>query len=677
MAEQKTVQLNLIIKEAGAAEAAAEVKKLGTTTVSLQQELGKLSRTDQLQKLGADMGALAKKTGDVGAAVTDLTKKLNALGATEDEIKGVATAFNEAQSAGDGGGGNLLQKAGTSLRGLPSVQIPGTGIGTDAIGNITRLTGALGEASGATAAMASVTTALTPVLGATAAGFAGVLAVAGPLVLIVGALGLAIKAFADQAAAEQKAINATVDAQRQVNEEIAKGLTSEEANKKLEETTRLRKEEADLLEKNQRIYNENIENQGPLTAVLKATSGAEEALTQQIQKSKDLIEGYDTTQQSLTQALNDGSLAANDAAEAEKKLAEERTKQVLSDADTAGKELAAQQKALAATEEQNQKRLTSIEDEKAVIQKQIDVLTESGDTSEEVTKKIAALNGQLGSLGKESDFIKNTALEVSRQRDAEKKAQKDAEEAAKKAEQAQAQYTKSVENAQRTYKNAVTDIGTRLRQQLTDNTTKLNRDLTDIATKYRRDEFDLEIKANRAERDAQVTQLEDLAQIRENANKEEQAAIQAGDFKALFLARQKAAEDLKQETTTIDKSAAKRRQDYADAREDLLRNAQRQRQDRLTGYERQNNDARQAQERDLQQAALARQRTIAVAAQGLNAELSQYQNFWKQFNAVGAAGMKQALDMAAGQNPNALKKSPFQGFQGTFTAGGLGRIIKK
>lgn len=678
MADQKTVQLNLLIKSAGAAETAAEIGKIQKTTVSLQSELGKLSRTDQLRSLGVEMGALAKKTGDVSGAVKDLTSKLTALGATKDEIQQVAQAFNEAQNPSGGGqGGNLLQRLGAQGRNLPSVQIPGAGIGTDAISNLTRLTGALGEAAGVTTLMSNATAALTPILGATAAGVAGVIAVAGPLVLIVGALGLAIKAFSDQAAAESKAINAIVDAQRAVAQQIAEGLGTDDAKKQLDELNAKRKAEADLLAKNQQIYNENIENQGALTGVLKATSGAEQALSDQIQKSKDLIEGYDTSTQALTQALDDGTLAANDAAEAEKKLAEERTKAVLSEADAAGKELAAQQKALNATEEQNKKRLEAIDDEKAVIQAQIDVLTESGDTSEEVAKKIAALNGQLGSLGKESEFITKTALDVARANDAEKKAKKDAEDAAKKAEQAQTQYTKSIENAGKQFTQSTQDIATRYRNLASDNELKFNRDIIDLTTKFHRDEFDIQLKANRAERDAALDQKNDLLKIQEDSNKEQNAAKQEGDFKALFLARQKGAEALKQEETTQDTARQKRILDFQDARQDALRAAERQRLDRMQGYTRQLSDARTAQDRDLAQARLTRQRALQAASEGYNAELAQLGNYIKARLSMEKSMYDQSLAMASGQNTGAGGASGAGQFSGSFSARTIGRVIRR
>ena len=666
----KNVQLTLTIKEAGAKETAQEVGKIQSSIVTLQSQLGKISRADQIQKLGTEMGAFARKTKDADKAVEELNKKLAALGASQDEIRDAAGAFSAAQNPSTQGG-NVLQRYGAMGRNLPSVQIPGAGIGTDAISNLTRLAGALGEASGAAAAITSITTTLTPALGATAAGFLGVTAVIGPIVAVLGVLGLALKSIGDQAAAESKAINAIVDANRDIAQQIAEGLTTDEASTKLDELNAKRKAEADLLAKNQQVYDENINSAGALQGVLKLTSGAEEALSGQIATSTENITKYDTEIAALTKATQDGSLAANDAAEAEKKLAEERTKAVLSAADAAGKELAAQQKALAATEEQNTKRLTAIEDEKAVVQAQIDSLTESGDTSEEVKAKIEALNASLGALSKESAFITDTALAVSKQRDAEKKAAKDAEDAAKKAQQAQEQYTKAVDGARKAYKQSVQDIGTRLRQTLADNTQKLNRDLTDIATKYRRDEYDLELKANRAERDALQDQMNDLEDIRRDANKEEQDAIREGDFKALFLAREKNKETLEQETVQINQASQRRAQDLQDAREDLLRNAQRQRQDRLLGYDRQNMDARTSQQRDLQQAALTRQRALQIAAEGQAASLAGLSNYWTQFGKIQQAGMANALKVmqggATGTGPNQSTSPYAGGFSGPFT----------
>lgn len=646
-----------------------EQRRLAATgATTLQKELGKISRGDELQKLALDMGTLARKTGDFSGAVTQLDKKLKALGANKEEIAGLAGTFESAAS-GQTGSPNRLGRIGAELRALPSTQIPGLGIGTDQVASIIRLGGALGQVSEKVGLVNTVALALTPTLGATAAGIAGIAVAAAPFVIALAGIGLALKALSDQAAEEAATINAIVDAQRSVAQEIANGLTTEGAEEKLKTLNAQRQAESELLAKNQRIYDENINSAGALSGVLKLTSGAEQALSDQIAKSKENIEGYDTSISSLTLATESGALAANDAAEAEKKLADERSKSALSAADSAGKESAARQKADAADASTNQKRLDAIANESEVLQAQIDSLNASGVTSEDVTAKIASLTEQLGLLGKESSYISDTALAASKARDAEKKAQKDAEDNAKKAQQAQEAYTKSVKSATDAYRNSVQDIGTRLSQTLQDNTLKLNRDLTDISAKYARDQYDIALKSYRAEQDAYQDQIDDLENIRRKSAKDEQEALIAGDFKQLYLARTSREEALKEEAETDDKERQKRAQNQAYALEDLRRANERQRSDRIQGYERANTDARAAQQRDLQQAALTRNRALQVASEGLNAELKQLGNYYAARLKMDQQYQAQSLKMAAGgastQGANAT--SPFGSFENSFT----------
>lgn len=668
MADQKTAKLILSVETKGASEAASKVKQIETSTNTLQQELAKIARADAIGQLATKYGIVAKKTKDATTAAAELYAELKKIDATENEIQGAAGTFQQTASSG-----NRLARIGSELRALPSTQVPGLGIGTDQVASILRLGGALGQVSEKVSVVTTVATALTPALGATAAGIAGIAVAAAPFVIALAAVALALKSLSDQAAKEAETINAIVDAQRSVAQDIANGLTTEEAEEKLATLNAQRKAEADLLARNQQVYTENIENQGALTAVIKATSGAEEALTGQIANSTSLIESYDTSIAALTRATEDGSLAANDAAEAEKKLAEERSKTALGAADDAARQLQAEQKALGATAEQNGKRLTTIEDERAVIEKQIEVLEASGVTSEEVSAKIAQLNGQLGLLGKESDFIKDTALEASRQADAEKKSKKDAEDAAKKAEQAQEQYTKAVQGARTAFKQAQEDIGTRFRYALIDNAEKTNRDLANLQTKFDQEEFDLDLKAKRTERDAALDQIDDLRKIRENAAKDEAKALEQGNFKDLYYARLKGAEELKQDQEEFNRESQLRELRQQDALQDLQRSETRQRDARLLSYRQQNADAETARNRDSLQARTAQNRALAQASASLNAELAIRGQYW---NAV-LKQTQQALNQmtgAQGRGPNMPANGP-QAF--SFSARAISGIISK
>src|SRR6185436_16118666 len=79
--------------------AAAKAREAATGATTLQNQLGQISRADQIQKLSADMGTLAKKTGDVSGSVAQLDAKLKALGATEQEVRVGAEAFSGAQNS--------------------------------------------------------------------------------------------------------------------------------------------------------------------------------------------------------------------------------------------------------------------------------------------------------------------------------------------------------------------------------------------------------------------------------------------------------------------------------------------------------------------------------------------------------------------------------------------------
>lgn len=676
MVDQRKAKLILSIETKGAGEATAAVKRLDEGVSTLERELKKMGRADLIQKVGAEMGLAAKRTRDFEGSVVALNKRLKELGASKDEIASAAGAF---ESARTGGGSNALARAGSELRALPSTQT-GLGFGTDAVGNVLRLSGALTEVAGKSALTTSAIGLLTPALGAQTA---ATVAAAAPIALFVAgfaAIAIALKSLTDATAQNVDRINTFAESQRTLSDKIASGLTSEEAKKELEELNTRRKLETDTLNTLQAAYDKSTQQLKQATIggislgnafdnISKIVSQDEQALADQIEKSKEVYQSTEGDVQALTAALEDGSLAANDAAEAEKKLADERSKAALTAADSVGKELAARQKADDATGEQNQKRLDAIANEKEVLQAQIDSLNASGVTSEDVTAKIASLTEQLGLLGKESSYISDTALAASKARDAEKKAQKDAEDNAKKAQQAQEAYTKSVKSATDAYRNSVQDIGTRLSQTLQDNTLKLNRDLTDISAKYARDQYDIALKSYRAEQDAYQDQIDDLENIRRKSAKDEQDALIAGDFKQLYLARTSREDALKEEAEAIDKERQKRAQNQAYALEDLRRANERQRSDRIQGYERANTDARAAQQRDLQQAALTRNRALQVASEGLNAELKQLGNYYAARLKMDQQYQAQSLKMAAGgastQGANAT--SPFGSFENSFT----------
>lgn len=647
--------------------ASDDVIRIGLSVVT---DAGTRKTLEELAGVRKQIDALTKEfkdgTKDLDTftkEMSELEKQAKKLDEALDEVGEKRRVDIESGDLGDpdqAGAGSGLRKAGRELRNLPSVQIPGLGIGTDAIGNITRLTGTVIDLSEKSKIATVATNLLTPALGAQAA--ATVAAYAPMALLVAGllAVGAAVKSVTDSIAERMEKLKSELDARRSAVELAGSGASTEEAQKKLDDYNATIATQQKLLDENKAKLGENADalktasqNTGIMSAGLKAGFDTTDAAQYQAQvdASNAIIAKATVEQEALKAALEEGLFAANDAAEAEKKLAAERSKAALDQANAAGKELEARQRALAATGEQNEKRLQTIEDEKAVIQAQLDSLKSSGDTSEEVTAQIEKLNGQLGSLGKEADFISSTALEASRKRDAEKKAAKDAEESAKKAEAAQNKYTDAVRNAGRTFKQSSEDIRTKLGQGLADNLTGLLRDATDLTTKYRRDTLDLDLKAQRSERDALTNHLRDIEDIRESAQKSEQEAIREGDFKQLFLAREAAADALRREQRETQREGEDRRTQFQDERSDLLQNAERARADRLLAFDRQNADTRQNADRQLQDARLAQSRALALAKENQNLELAQLRAHYGQLTQIHQQFFQGVQQMAAGMRP--------------------------
>jgi hypothetical protein len=720
MPDERKAKLTLIMETTGAKRVGEDLGSVQKSAVTLQSELTKIGRADAIDDLATKYGQVALKTKDATKAAAELNAELKRINATENEISGAASTFNAAQQ---GGGKNALARLGSEIRQLPSqrVSIAGTEIGTDSLGNFARLAGAAQEAfkyfprtlkdaglavgilkqaqdaatvaetaktaatiasTTATETRAAADTALAVTEGAATAGAISLNIALAPVAAIglaaaaaIAAVAAALSVAQAQTAEQTKKIAEGFEAKATVDEFVRSGATTEDALKRLAELQGIVTDATNLRSEAEAKAAEDFKNRtgGPF--------GEFAARLGDVLNIKSLDEGFRPAIESTTQAiaeatpeleelklgLESGAFAANDAAVAEEKLKAARIEGALTAADSAGRALAAEQRALASSEEANKARLKSIEDERAVIQAQLDSLAASGVVGEDVEKKIAALNETLGLLGQESSFISSTALEVSRARDAEKQAAADQKKAFEENARAAEQSAKAVSSAKLAYKQSAEDIGTRLSQTLVDNTTKLNRDLGTLSTKFANDEFDLSLKAYRAERNAYQDQLDDLADIRKDAAKSEKQAIQEGNFKDLFLSREAGADALQQEVLEEERARQKRSQSQEDALQDLTRSDQRQRDARQLGYRYAQDEARLAQDRSLQQAQLTQNRALALAAGGMGRELQMRQQFWNATVAQAANALNQINGMQA-KAAGASANSPFGAFQSQFKA---------
>lgn len=191
-----------------------EVKTAGKSQSAFVAELEKAKRSTAIEDLARDYAKLAGETKDADKAAAELLARLEKIGATDDEIKGAARTFSGFQT--DEGSGAGLRSFGRELKALPSIRIPGLDIGTDAIGNLTRLSGTLIDVGEKSSVAVRATELLTPALGAQTAATVGavapialltaaVVAVVAPVLLLAEAhrqAEEAAKAYADQLEAD-------------------------------------------------------------------------------------------------------------------------------------------------------------------------------------------------------------------------------------------------------------------------------------------------------------------------------------------------------------------------------------------------------------------------------------------------------------------------------------------
>lgn len=568
------------------------------------------------------LGVETKGTDKADKALQGLVKSTKSL---EAELKSASKSAGGLDIKSEVGGGNA--PAAAKFRGAASLLGGGELVGL--IDDFQDLGEGLVQLKSAAPGVVDGVVKLVASLGPAGIGLAAVVAVA--------AIAVAHLAAEQKKAAD--ALRAQLEAERSLREKINAGATTEDLKKELAETQEARAREVESLKTNQAAFDaQNASTETFSTNILSATGNltalteTEKVRASDLKKQKDDIAAMEASELKLTEAIKNNVAATNDMEAEEKKLAAARTQAVLDTATAAGNEVAAKRRADDASYESNLARIESIDDERAAIEAQIEVLKSSGDTSEAVTGQIEKLTSQLGALGGEADYIKSTALEASKRRDEEKKAAKQAEENAKKAADAQQKYAEGIKNANLALKQATADINTKLKQGLADNLEGMFRDVTDIATQYRRDTFDMDLKANQAERDALTEHYRDIDDIRDDALKSEQEALRDGDFKAAFLAKQAGADALKQEQKETLRERSDRTRALGDERDDLKRSSEQARSDRMLALERQNADTRTAAQRELQQATLTRTRALEMNAASYKSELAALGSFLQQRN---------------------------------------------
>jgi hypothetical protein len=286
--EVRAAQRNVASENAAIAKSAANsTQDIRAATSAIAEYENRLK---QVQASGTDL------SGDIASSFGGIRGALGSFGAT-----GASPALDILEGFADIG------------EFAPRLKVQLTSVG-DALRTTTSAAG--GIVSGAGDAIGAFT--------GIGASLGTVAVVALPVAAAIGGIALALNYLSVESQKNVQFINAQLEATRQINEAIATGLTTEDAQAQLEELQRLREQEAQFLAQQNAAYTEATERLGVLTGAAQLFSAEEEALATSINTSRQSIQSYDAQIRQLETAIADGELAANDTRVAEAELARTR-----------------------------------------------------------------------------------------------------------------------------------------------------------------------------------------------------------------------------------------------------------------------------------------------------------------------------------------------------------------
>ena len=293
--ERDLIKVNRVL-DASFGKTTDEIEKQKQAADDLTRTLARLDEANSRNR--QEIGI----AGDVGSAGRTIGGAIGAIGG--DAGRGIESAIAALSELPDS-----LEAIGQlkpALAGLPAVT--------------TKVTNAIGLGG-----LAGSMQTLIPGLGAGTASAlalgAATFAIAAPIVAVIAVF----KQYSKAAEAQRKILSDTIDVYRSVNQAVAQGLTTEEAEERIAELQALRDGEAQTLSGLEDAYQSMEDQLGGLSGIVKVFSAQEQQLFNSLTESRSAVQNYDREIASLTTRINDGRLAANDLAASTEALAESMT----------------------------------------------------------------------------------------------------------------------------------------------------------------------------------------------------------------------------------------------------------------------------------------------------------------------------------------------------------------
>jgi hypothetical protein len=646
---------------------------------------------DKVAKAGVDSAKATEKAYDkAAAAIEKARKEAEKTAAAQRKLRDEA-AKKRVDVVGQG---STVGGAIGSVTGSEGARVIGDALG--AIESLAKfkqeaagLAKGLTEAGGLTGKFASAGFAV-------AGSFGALLAVALPIVAAIGALVAILKIAENMFKANEQALAAALSTQQSYYEKTTT-LTTKQAEEDLAQQQKRLAGQKRAAEETERVLKE-LEKQTNITrdagiALPGALGGPFRDLTKQLDDNKKAIGETEAAVGRMEGGLKSGAFAANDMAEAEKTLAEERKKAIN---ESIIKETEARRLLRTGTSEQVKEMIAANEDEIAAIYKEREavkarglVILENADQYDELTKRLEVL------IGKNKEYSASILPVIQATEKAKeffkkifggdlippqaKSAWDDLKERIKKATEEAVARDKALVGAQQKYEDDVKNIESNslqkraeIQKQYNDEFVKIARDNvkaqavalrkleerrsdliretnnaeTDATRQANLAQMDAIIQFQRGETQAAIEHQRSLEDIRRNAQRRERDLILNRDFLGLFRSREQTGFDLADAQRGANQGSADRAAQFQAQHADAARAFEQERAQRQVEYQRRIEEAVIAFQRERAEIERQRLEALAVAQATRARELNELRQSTSALLAERRRGAQQELMIA-------------------------------
>lgn len=541
--------------------------------------------------------------------------------------KNIGKAADEKERLESGGSklGAIDQIASATSRGLGGIGIGGNiGGAVGGIGDIAQLAQDFPRLKAAVADLPAAAKEAASALGA------------GGIGLVGGMLALVAVTKLAEAVNEQYAstVRAVLQGQEEYFRLIETG-TTESINAQLEKLKVDLKIQQDIIARD-KFYQEELQKQvgGFISGVADVFNlGGVQENRKAIEAAQVAAGALETQIGDLEKALGTGEIAANDAAAAEKVLADARAVATERSIKYIVDQKKFEQEAAQLSSDQIKQRQLDIKNEQERINLEIQARQAAGDTS----GKLDELVTRLAELGNQEAFLIGTASTLAKAREEETNAAKAQADALKEVDKinsdSQAVLNKKNED--------IIALNEKLAQSLDDLKKSYDQANLEAANAQLEKQNDLITQNNQDKTDAETSLNDDLIKIREDYqkrvkeiekefNRSSTDAIQDRDAVALDAAERKRSSDLDAAATQKREDENARRTQYAQQLRDLQTNLVRQQTELRAAYERENALRFQKYQIDAQQLRVNNQRETDQRAAAYNKQLSDLSKYLTQ-----------------------------------------------